>query len=70
MNKFLIKDTTKKQREEIVRKSLGCGGGSCENCSGCGVYGAGDPFDMYQPYIDGKKEISEINKEFNASYIR
>ena len=26
--------------------------------------------DMYQDYIDGKKEIREINMEFNAKYVR
>ena len=55
MERLLIKNTTKEQREEIVRNSLGCEGGSCENCSACGVYGAGDPYAMYQPYIDGQK---------------
>lgn len=70
MDRFLIKNTTREQREEIVRKSLGCGGGGCENCSACGVYGAGDPYEMYQPYIDGQKEISEINEEFKPSYLR
>ncbi len=70
MDKFLIRNTTRAQREEFVKKSLGCGGGGCENCSACGVYGAGDAFDMYQPYIDGEKEISDINREFRASYIK
>jgi hypothetical protein len=70
MEQFLIKNTTKEQREEIVRNSLGCGGDGCENCSSCGVYGAGDPFDMFKPYIDGLKEISEINQEFRASYLK
>lgn len=70
MKDFLIKNTTREQREKIVRDSLGCGGGGCENCSSCGIFGAGDPYDMYQPYIDGKKELSEINQEFKASYLR
>jgi hypothetical protein len=70
MDNFLIKNTTREQREQIVRNSLGCGGGGCENCSACGVYGAGDPFDMYQPYIDGEKEIAEINEEFKASFLK
>lgn len=70
MDEFLIKNTTREQREKIVRDALGCGGSSCENCSACGVYGAGDPFEMYQPYIDGEKEITEITKEFKTSYIR
>lgn len=70
MRKYLIKDTTRDEREQIVRDSLGCGSGGCENCSSCGVYSAGDPFDMFQPYIDGIKEISEINEEFRASYLK
>jgi hypothetical protein len=28
------------------------------------------PQDMYQDYIDGKKELREINMEFNARYIK
>jgi hypothetical protein len=67
---FLIKNTTKEERERIVRDSLGCGGGGCENCSACGVYGAGDPFEMYAPYIEGAKEIADINREFMARYLR
>ena len=63
----LIKDTTKEGRENIILKSLDCGGG-CENCSSCWL-GGGSPWDMYQEYIDGKKEIAEINMEYNARYL-
>jgi hypothetical protein len=70
LTQYLIKNTTREQRERIVRDSLGCGAGSCENCSSCGVYGAGDPFDMYQPYVEGLKEIEDINLEFKARYFR
>ena len=31
---LLIKDTTKEERERIVKESMDCGGG-CENCSSC-----------------------------------
>lgn len=66
MDEYLIKNTTKEQREKIVRDALsGCGDG-CESCAGCG---GTDPVDLYQPYIDGEKEIAEITKEFNARYI-
>ncbi len=68
MKSLLIKDTTKAEREQIIRQSLDCGGGSCENCSSCGL-GGGNPFDMYQPYIDGEKEIAEINMEYRARYL-
>ena len=37
MKSLLIKDTTKEEREEIIRESLDCGGGGCENCSSCGL---------------------------------
>jgi hypothetical protein len=70
MKLYLIKDTTRDERENIIKESLGCGSGGCENCSSCGVYGAGDPFDMYQPYVDGLLEIEEINRRFNARYLR
>ena len=67
MDSILIKDTTREQREEIVRRSMDCGGG-CENCSSCWL-GGGSPWDMYKDYIDGKKEIAEINREYNARYL-
>lgn len=64
---ILIKDTTKEEREQIIKESMNCGGG-CENCSACWL-GGGSPWDMYKDYIDGKKEIAEINMEYNARYI-
>ena len=66
MKSILIKDTTKEEREEIIRSSLDCGGG-CENCSSCWL-GGGSPWDIYQDYIDGKKELRQVNMEFNARY--
>jgi hypothetical protein len=68
MNKFSIENTTREERIKIINRSLSCGGDGCENCSGCGVFGAGDPYDMYQPYIDGEMELSEINMRFRAGY--
>ena len=55
MKSILIKDTTREERAEIVKRSITCGNG-CENCDGCAL-GAGDVLEMYQPYIDGEKEI-------------
>ena len=66
MKSLLIKDTTREEREEIIRSSLDCGGG-CEKCSGCWL-GGGNPWGMYQDYIEGKREIREINMEYNERY--
>ncbi|MDY4204307.1 hypothetical protein [Porcincola intestinalis] len=64
MKSILIRDTTRQEREEIVRQSLSWCGGGCENCSSCWL-GGGKAEDIYQPYIDGEKEISEINQEYH-----
>ncbi len=60
---YLICETTKEEREKIVRDSLGS---ISANCDGC-MAGLAD---MYQDYIDGKKELRQINMEFHARYIR
>ena len=51
MRSVLIKDTTRAQREEIVRRAL-CDGG-CQGCGGCGNLGGGRAEEMYRPYIEG-----------------
>lgn len=59
---YLIKDTTKEERKKIVDEALG----NIEaNCDGCFSRLA----DMYDEYIEGKKELREINMEFNAHYV-
>ena len=66
MRSILIKDTTREEREQIISSSLDCGGG-CENCSSCWL-GGGDPAEIYRDYIEGKREIAEINMEYNDRY--
>lgn len=58
MQSLLIKDTTRAQREEIVRRALAACGGSCEGCNGCGNSGGGRVDAIYQPYIDGEVELA------------
>ena len=59
---YLIAETTREEREKIVAESLG----NIEaNCDGC-MSGLAE---MYQDYIDGKKELRQINMEFHAGYI-
>lgn len=53
---YLISETTKEEREAIVAESLGNIEATCDGCmSGLA--------EMYQDYIDGKKELREINME-------
>ena len=44
------------------KEALGNLSASCDGC----MAGLAD---MYQDYIDGKKELREISMEFNARYI-
>ena len=60
---YLIAETTKEEREQIVADALGNIEASCDGC----MPGLAE---MYQDYIDGKKELREINMEFNARYIK
>jgi len=60
---YLISETTKEEREQIVKESLGNIDASCDGC----MVGLAD---MYQDYIDGKKELREINMAFQARYIK
>ena len=61
MKSVLIADTTREEREQIVAESIGNIEGLCDGCSPGWIK-------MYQDYIDGRKELREINMEFNARY--
>ena len=63
MKNILIADTTREEREQIVAESIGNIDGLCDGCSPGLI-------EMYQDYIDGRKELREINMEFNARYTR
>ena len=60
---ILIKDTTREERKQIVEESFGNISASCDGC----MAGLAE---MYQEYIDGPHDIHDINKEFNAHYVR
>ena len=71
MKSILIRDTTREERIRIVHQALwGACGIDCEFCSGCDNRGGGRIESIYQPYIDGEKEIREINAEYNAPFVR
>lgn len=63
MTRILIADTTREERERIVADSIGNIDGLCDGCSP-GLA------EMYRDYIEGRRELREINAEFNARYTR
>ena len=59
---LLIANTTREERQRIVNESLGIIDGACDGC-------APGIISMYDDYIDGKKELRDINMEFRTSYV-
>lgn len=62
MTSLLIKDTTREERDAIVNESLGAMESACDGAN-AGIA------EMYQDYIDGKRELREINAEYRARYV-
>lgn len=60
MKSTLIKDTTKEERIALIKEWIPIEDG-LEDCDI-------DLWEMYRDYIDGKKEIAEINAEFQADF--
>ena len=59
---YLIRETTREEREKIVEEALGNINGTCDGCA----FGLAD---MYQDYIDGKKELKDINMSFHRGFV-
>ena len=70
MQSILIKDTTREERIRIVNQSLQVCGQTCEVCNGCDNLGGGLVDSYFQPYIDGEKEISELNAAYHRGLVR
>ena len=64
MRSLLIKDTTREERIRIVNQGLNQCGGSCEFCNGCDNIGGGRVDEYFRPYIEGEKELRELNMEY------
>ncbi|MCI6811559.1 MAG: hypothetical protein PUI41_12290 [Lachnospiraceae bacterium] len=67
---LLIKDTTREERMQIVQHGLSQCGGGCDFCNGCDNLGGGSVDAYYQPYIDGIKELRELNEEYRSNPVR
>lgn len=61
MKSTLIKDTTKEERIALIKEWIP----DEDGLEDCGI----DLWDMYQDYIDGKREIVEINAAFQTDYF-
>ena len=60
MKSTLIKDTTKAERIALIKEWVPADDG----LNDCEI----DLWEMYRDYIDGKKEIAQINAEFQAEF--
>ena len=60
MKSTLIKDTTKSERIQLIKEWE-----ETEGCESSGI----DLMTYFKDYIDGVKEISEVNAAFNARYV-
>ena len=56
MKSYLIKDTTKEERIALIKEWIPAD----EELEDCDI----DLWDMYRDYINGEKEIAQINAEF------
>lgn len=61
MKSIRIKDTTKEERIALIKEWIP----NEDGLEDCEI----DLWEMYRDYIDGKKEIDEINAEFQAEYV-
>lgn len=57
----LIKDTTKEERIALIKSWIP----DDDGLEDCDI----DLWDMYRDYINGEKEIAEINAAFQADYL-
>jgi hypothetical protein len=64
---ILIKDTTREERIQIVQQGLNQCGGTCDFCNGCDNLGGGMVDSFYEPYINGEKEIRQLNEEYHSN---
>ena len=67
MKSLLIKDTTREERIQIVTLGLSQCGETCDFCNGCDNIGGGSMETFFELYINGEKELRELNMEYGYS---
>ena len=70
MKSLLIKDPTRADRIQILHQGLSQCGGACDFCNGCDNLGGGSVDSFYEPYINGEKELRELNEEYRSGMGR
>lgn len=65
-----IKDTTKEERINIINELYRCRNGDCDNCGICKIFVGVTPLEVYEPYIEGLKELDEVSREFNEKRMK
>ena len=66
---ILIKDTTREERIRIIQEGLNQCGGACDFCNGCDNLGGGLVDAFYEPYINGEKELRQLNEDCRCAGI-
>lgn len=62
---MFIKDSTKEEREKYIAEMFRCRNGDCDNCGVCQIFAGTSPEEVYQDFIDGKREFAEIARAWN-----
>lgn len=65
MKKIKIEETTSQERQAYIEELFHCHHGDCENCGVCKIFKGTSPQNVFQDYIEGKREFQDIAKEFH-----
>lgn len=50
-----------------MQEGLNQCGGACDFCNGCDNLGGGSVDVFYEPYINGEKELRELNEAYTSN---
>lgn len=65
--KYIDQGHHKRRKIRIVQEGLSQCGGACDFCNGCDNLGGGSVDAFYEPYINGEKELRELNEEYRSN---
>ena len=56
-----------KYTDQRYNEGLNQCGGACDFCNGCDNLGGGSVDTFYEPYINGEKELRQLNEEYRSN---